>query len=454
MTGLSDVIAVNATFSSKLRTLFMAALLVRLAFVIGFSGPNYFDGITASYVEALDNILDGRGVTVLVDVAPRSSVTRDLRFEPFIDRPIGYVILTLPAYAVWRSVVSIQILHAVLGSMACLLMVAVGRRIVSERTALRAAWLLALWPLSARFEVAVLPDAVMPFFVLVSVWIVLLARERAWSWTWSGLAGFVSALAMTMRPDVLFLPAFLLCAVWLVDRRLPSIAALGTAAAAIVLVLGLHTWRNYEATGGKIAPLGLGNGISMWEGISQFGDTLGTLYGDDRLAEREGYAQWAYPNGVERDRARMSEAVRIILDHPGFYAVHMLKRIPVLLTPDWIMSNRYAPSLMSHLREREGNSIVSYVLSYPVAAGARALVIFLQWVTLVLVALAMRSVGERPLMWIPFGVIAYYIVIHLPTNTEARYFYPAIPFVLMLASEALEILRSTAKHRAANAAST
>lgn len=419
----------------RLITLFLVALAFRLAFVAGFAGPNYFEGITASYVQALDNLLDGRGLTVYVDVAPLSAPERDFRYEPFIDRPIGYVLLTLPAYVIWPSPVAIQVLHAFLGALSCVLMVSVGRRIVSEKAALLGAWLLTLWPLSARFEIAVLPDSVMPFFLLLSAWLLLLARERGWEWKWSALTGLAIAASMTMRPDVMFLPVFLLAAIWLADRRWPSLAGLGAAAAAMVLVLGLHTWRNHEVTEGRLLPLGLGNGISMWEGISQFGDTLGTLYGDTRLAEKEGYRTWAYPDGIDRDQARMREAVGIILDNPGFYAVHMLKRVPVLLTPDWIMSNRYAPSLMAHLREREEHSIVSYVAAYPVAAAARATVIVLQWATLLLAAFAMRNVGVRPLMWVPFGVIAYYILVHLPTNTEARYLYPAIPFVLMLAAE-------------------
>jgi 4-amino-4-deoxy-L-arabinose transferase-like glycosyltransferase len=421
------------------------ALLVRLLLIAAFPGPNYFDGITESYVQALDNVLDGRGLTVYVDVAPLASPERDFRYEPFIDRPLGYVLLTLPAYAVWRSAVSIQILHAILGAAACGLMIGVGRRIVSEKAARRGAWLLAVWPLSARFEAAVLPDAVMPFFLLLSVWLILRARENAWSVRWSAWAGLSTAASMTMRPDVLFLPFFLLGALWLADRRWPSIAGLGSVAAVIVLVLGLHTWRNYEATGGQIAPLGLGNGISLWEGISQFGDTLGTLYGDTRLAEKEGYATWAYPDGVARDRARMSEAVGIIAANPGFYAVHMLKRIPVLLTPDWIMSNRYAPSLMAHLREREGNSIATYVTAFPAAAAARALVILLQWGTLILGAIAMWRTRSAQLLWVPFAVIAYYILVHLPTNTEARYFYPAIPFALMLAAEGWESVRRSVR---------
>ena len=427
--------------NSPLLRLFVAAFLFRLAFIAVFTGPNYFEGITDSYVQAMDNLLNGRGLTVYVDVAPLSSPERDFRYEPFIDRPLGYVFLALPAYAIWQSAVAIQVLHAFMGAAACVLMFLVGRKIVAERAAVRAAWLLALWPLSARFEVAVLPDSVMPFFLLLASWLLLEARDRGWNFRWSATVGISLAAGMTMRPDMLFLPIFLLAGVWLADRKLPSIGALGSATAAIVLVLGLHTWRNYEATEGNIAPLGLGNGISMWEGISQFGDTLGTLYGDMRLAEKEGYASWAYPDGIERDRARFAEALGIIRDNPGFYMLHMFKRIPVLLTPDWIMTRKFAPSLMEHLQEQKGNSIGSYVSAYPGAAATRALVIGLQWASLALAAVVMFRIRPLRLVWFPSAVIVYYIAVHIPTNTEARYFYPVIPFVLMLASTGWDLLR-------------
>jgi len=223
-----------------------------------------------------------------------------------------------------------------------------------------------------------------------------------------------------------------------VRHRLSSVCFFLLGAA---IILGAHAIRNYEATGGKIAPLGLGNGISLWEGISQFGDTLGTVYGDERMTQLEGYHTWAYPNGVERDRKRFTEAVSIISQHPLWYTGLMIKRLPFLLTPDWIMTNRYVPSLKGFLKSSTDNSVIGYVRRYPLASALRAFLILLQYSALVLAAIAVWKAKRKILIFLPALIVFYYVVLHLVTNAEARYFYPAIPFVLMLASYGWDTLR-------------
>ena len=66
------------------------------------------------------------------------------------------------------------------------------------------------------------------------------------------------------------------------------------------------------------------------------------------------------------------------------------------------------------------------------------LLILLQYATLALAALALASRKSSRLLWLPGLMILYYVCIHIPTNTEARYFYPVLPFVLLLASERLD----------------
>ena len=173
----------------------------------------------------------------------------------------------------------------------------------------------------------------------------------------------------------------------------------------------------------------------MWEGISQFGDTLGTVYGDDRTAESEGYRDWAYPNGVERDRERFGEAVRIISENPVWYAGVMMKRIPVLLTPSMNITPYPIVPVREFLRE---NTVWAYFLSNPFPVAVRLLVVMLQYISLALAAYALWIHRGNRLLWLPVAVIAYYVVIHIPTNTESRYFYPVIPLVLMLAASGFE----------------
>jgi 4-amino-4-deoxy-L-arabinose transferase-like glycosyltransferase len=429
---------------NALRHKALAVAIIAFAFRMGlltvFPGPNYYDGISRSYLEVATNVLAGKGIVVYVNIAPISNPTPQWSYEPFIDRPLGYLFLILLPLMITLNPVGVQILHALLSSLSAVLLFDVGKRITSERAAWRAALVYALWPLSARFEVTILPDAVMSFFLLLSLWLLVRGTKED-QLRWFLLAGIACGIGITVRPDILLLPFFFIAGLLLMRVPTRFLQASLLLVAGVIIIVGAHTVRNFGATGGKIVPIGLGNGISLWEGISQFGDTLGTLYGDERLAALEGYAQWAYPDGIERDRIRFQTAVEIIRQHPAWYAGVMLKRIPVLLTPDWIMTRKFAPSLKEYLEASPGNSISAYVASYPFASLIRLLLTLLQYGTLLLSAIALVKDWRNMLLWFPGLIIFYYIILHIPTNAEARYFYPAIPIILLLASHAWDLLR-------------
>ena len=413
-----------------------AALALRLLFVVLLPGPNYFAGISSTYFDVADNVLQGRGMVTHVDVAPLSASSR-MAYVPFIDRPLGYVLLILIPYGIIHHAVAQQIFQAILAALSCVLLYRITARLTNERTAVIASLLYACWPLSARFEVTLLPDAVMPFFLLLAFWLFLRGRESG-TWYWYGLSGLAFGTGIMMRPDILFLPFLLAAGSFLFKPVRKPLASAVILLAGMVFVIGLHTARNYSATDGRFLPLGLGNGISMWEGISQFGDAFGTVYGDQRMTRLEGYRSWAYPDGIDRDQKRFREALTIIGDHPFWYAGVMVRRIPVLLTPDWIMTNSVSPSLKEYLDGSPDHTIGSYLLTYPWASLTRALLILLQYATLALAALALASRKSSRLLWLPGLMILYYVCIHIPTNAEARYFYPVLPFVLLLASERLD----------------
>lgn len=426
---------------NRLAVIAVTAFAVRLLFIAVFPGSNYFEGVSNSYLHVAQNVLEGKGLVTFVDIAPLSSPTPQWSYEPFIDRPLGYLFLILIPFVISSSPIGIQLLHAFLSALSSLLLYRIAQRSFSDRTATRAAIAYSLWPLSVRFEIALLPDSVMSFFLLLTVWFLLRASSKR-HFVWYSFSGIACGLGMTMRPDILLLPLFLL-AVFPFVKSFPrrTIGAVGFVVP-IILILVAHTLRNYTVTDGTIAPLGLGNGISMWEGISQFGDTLGTVFGDERVAELEGYRSWGYPDGVERDRRRFREAVQIVLDHPVWYAGMIAKRIPVLLTPDWIMTRKFAPSLKEFVDSASERTAWDYMKTYPFPSLVRALLILLQYVSLALAGYGFIKDSQNRLLYFPALIIFYYIVIHIPTNTEARYFYPAIPFVLLLASRGLELIRN------------
>lgn len=436
--------------SLKRRVLLIAAaaFFLRLLFIIIFPGPNYFAGISRGYMDVAGNVLRGKGVVTYVDVAPISSTSPQWSYEPFIDRPLGYLFLILLPHSVDPSAIGIQLLHAFLASCSVLLLFLVSRLMVPEKASLLSAGLYALWPLSGRFEIAPLPDAVMSFFLLAALYVLLKAMQLSKPGRLYLLAGFIWGIGMTMRPDILFLPLVFMVVLFFSRRDHNALKVAALILVGVLLILVPHTLRNYAATGGRIVPLGLGNGISMWEGISQFGDTLGTVYGDERMSRLEGYQTWAYPDGINRDQRRFKEALQIIADHPAWYAGVMLRRMPVLLTPDWIMTRKFTPSLKEHLDESPANSVWAYLKQFPVASLIRGGLIFLQYGAMAFAVVGFWKARTNRLLWLPAVIVFYYVVIHIPTNTEARYFYPAIPFLLLLAGHGWMVLRSSNKQAA------
>lgn len=430
---------------NRILILVLVALFMRIAALFMYEGVGYYDGITKSYLHVVQNVLDGRGFVVHVDIAPLSAPEPRWSYEPFIDRPIGYVLLLLLPSVISTDRIFLQIFFALLGACSVLVLYQWGKRIVSERAAFIAGLLYAFWPLSARLETLILPDAVISLFLLGALWLMYQSLRNAHPYRMMLLAGIVLGAATIVRSDMVLLPFFLAAGILLLgNAQRWKFAAVFLAGFAVVLTM--HTARNYQVTGGKILPLGLGNGISMWEGISQFGDTLGTIYGDERMIAREGYHSWAYPDGIERDQKRFREALDIIKDHPAWYAGVMIKRIWMLTKPDGILTSSLAPTPQEYSRHNSQARWWNYWFDYPIASVFRIAVFLGQFLALILACLTLIRFRNNRDLWLPAIIIIYYIAVHVCTNAEARYFYPVTPVLLFLTVYGWNASRSQPKN--------
>ncbi len=421
---------------SKTLIIVLASICARMFFAFAYQGPVYYGGISEGFPMLADNVLAGKGLVVKVDVAPTTSTQSQWEYQPSIDRPLGYLFFIFVPYWLF-SYIGIQIFQALLSAVSAILLYQIALKLFSHNTAFLSALLYACWPLSARFDVAVLPDAAVPFFLILGVWLIIRSQQSEYSKTYWILAGVAFGVGMLMRADVMLLPFFIIATFLLLKGSRDKVRR------SLLLIVGMgigilpNAIRNYEVTDGHVLPLGLGNGISLWEGISQFGDTLGTVYGDVRMVEREGYRSWAYPNGIERDRKRFKEAVGIILANPVWYAGVMLKRIPILLRPDGIIASKFMPPPKEFFAASPGSTMTEYLMRYPIGTLIQLFLIILQGAALLLAMITASKRWKDSFILLPVAVIVYYFVIHLGTNAEPRYFYPAIPFVLLLAGESL-----------------
>ncbi len=418
--------------------IFLLAVVVRLLFVALFPGVNYYNGITNEYLNAANNLVHGNGLNVWVDIAPFNSGQVHFAFEPFIARPIGYVLFCASVLGtIGFSVISIQFLQAIVTAMSAVLVYRLSREVFEftkgrDSISRFAAIFAAVWPNQARFEIALLPDGLTTLIMLgLALTLTRYAKHHATKHLVQ--AALLLALSIFLRPDLVLFPGFLFLALLLM--RQPREAVKGSLVIGLVLAaaIGLNTWKNWEV-GHKIVPLNLGSGTTMYEGISQFGDTLGTTYADERLAHQKfNTKELFYPNGVENDRMVWQEAIDTIKHHPWYYATVVARRIPLMFTVRGLYFsdtvNLSDPN--NDLAKRFPGKYIAMFKDHPVQAGVRFLSPIMGWLLVIVgfwgLVLAWRK--DHHAHAIVATILFYFISTHLITNVEPRYFYPAVPLL-------------------------
>jgi 4-amino-4-deoxy-L-arabinose transferase-like glycosyltransferase len=425
-------------FSRFETKVFLLALAARLLFIVLYPGINYYGGITGEYVDVVTNLLNGHGLTQFVDIAPYDARRIQMEYMPFVARPIGYVaFLSLVSLVAGITPIAWQIVQAIVTAFSALLVYKLVKLLFAkqprvEAIAKVAAILAAMWPNQARFDIALLPDGPATLIMLgLAYQLTLLARtgERK-HLIYSGL---ILATSILLRPDFVLFPTFFIVAAMLLTNYKRAIVQTATLLGLLAIMIALNTWKNY-AISGDIVPLNLGSGTTMYEGISQFGDTLGTTYADERVArDKLNTKELFYPNGPENDKKLFGEAIEIIKQHPGFYAQLLLKRIPLMFTVRGLYFSDSVSMLDPNddLAKRFPDKYISMAKSHPVELAVRILSPLLGWALVILgfwgLIKALRTDWRTHLMIAT--LLLYWILSHLATNVEPRYFYPAVPLL-------------------------
>jgi 4-amino-4-deoxy-L-arabinose transferase-like glycosyltransferase len=422
--------------------IYILALAVRMLFIVGYDGHAYYGGITRVYNELAQNQLAGHGYSVYVDVAPLDADTSDFRYMPYILRPLGYAYLRTGLMAIGVGDVGMQVLQAVLTACSALLMLGVGRRMVGERTGVIAGIVTAVWPINARFDITLLPDALVGLTLLSATYAFVRGLQER-TWRWFVLTGIAVGLSILLKPNgavlAFFFAAFLVLAIR--DRRRVLWSAALIAVTFVLLIP--NALRNYEITG-RFVPFGYGVGINLWQGLSEFGDTLGTTLDDTKMAHMEGYRNFGYPYPMEREAARQEYALRVIRDHPWWYMGVVVRRIPLLLTmhPSLFVS----PTPYDLRKVQPEANLLDYTHQYPLQAMSVAV---LAAGSYLLIILAIAGFWLSRQQWTTFGVVGLvplcYFLVHLPMHVESRYFTPAIPHLILPAIVAVQYILSRRK---------
>lgn len=383
-------------------------------------------------------------------------------FVPEVLRTPGYPAFVAAVYLVFGvgNQMAVAVCQAVVFAVLCLLVLAVGRRVTDERTALGAALLAALFSPFPYFGALALTELWTTFVATLAMLALVRAVQSKTAGAYA-LAGLLLSLTTLVRPAFVLLPFFLTVAVPILVRDQRDARALrGWAALALVAGLTLVPWFTYNYVNlGRfvLSPAG-GVGRGTWEAAWQgrwAGKTQAAITDAATIAEsrdaldarvralaaetgedaalmltyahewRDIHEMWDTPTDpVERARARvqadqayLDTGLKHIREDPVGHVIRRVTRGPFILWAAEIPIRHTAINAVPTLIIR-AIWLVQVVLLLLAAAGA--------W--------HLYRTGRRVEATLLVLPLIYVTGVHLPLLCEARQSLPVKPIVLVLAA--------------------
>ena len=400
-------------------------------------------GSYAIFDRRAQNILDGKESFFWISDSSRTDL---IQYPPAFPLSIALIYKLggeRSAYAVHRAV-------WVLDALSVLLIVGIGVTAFGWSAGFVGGVLAALSPLLAFYGVSPSSDAATTWFVLGSLWMLLLSARRL-SWRWALGAGLMLGAACWFRVNPLFLALFWSIAFMLFVRagwrtRVRLSAAVLCGAMALVAPVAIRNTVVFH----DFVLTGLNVGSNFWEGLgeTEYGRSLGAPYGDNIMVEQEraelGLPQDfpltpVWPDGIRRDRARTSKSLKIIAAHPFWYSGVMAHRMWGMLKFVGEPSPYYGtPGINCTSTKCLPPRWQGGVLAFAVNILGMIQSVF-RYLVLPLMAcgiwLALRRDWE--MSWLLLATVLYYLVPGTAAHTELRYVLPMQAVLLVFAGFAL-----------------
>src|SRR5208337_4654808 len=221
------------------------ALIVRVGFIVwGFTGWGVLPpgNLSIVYFQQGHELAEGRGYLLHTD---------DGLIFPEMLHPPGLPLLVAGAIRIFGSPhIPLQVLGAVLDTLAACLLYWVIASLVRQRVGLATGMIYALYPpIAFASTIAQVPEGFQALFVISTLACALRGARSPSTRSalcWFVAAGFFNGLNAYLRPDYMLLPLVLAIGLWAAMRRLYR-PMYGMALALIVTLLLLLPWayRNY-----------------------------------------------------------------------------------------------------------------------------------------------------------------------------------------------------------------
>lgn len=405
-------------FTFALGAIALAALAVRVVYVLGWKNPAQPAGDPYYYHYAANLLADGKGF-----LHPFYLLKLHVK-TPGADHPPGYIVaLALSSLFGFRSFLDHQIWSCVMSTIAVVAVGYTGRRIAGPRAGLVAAALAAVYPSFWFNDGLVLSETL----VLLLTTLVLLAAYRLWekpSAVRAAVLGVaIAANALTRAETLLMLP-LVAAALILLDRRLAVRRKLGLIAAGTVACAAvIAPWSIYNETRFQHTTLlstGLGNVLVVANCKQVYnGPAIGFWF-------HFCLADLPTPPG---DRSSQELAYRKIALR---YVRHHTDRLPAVM---WARLGR----TFGFFRPAQQLRFDAQVETRNMGAGRVALAMYYAFVPLSVggaLLLRRRGIPISPFV----GVIVSTAAVVLFTYGQTRFRVPAEPAFVLLSAVAIDAL--------------
>ncbi|HKV45496.1 MAG TPA: glycosyltransferase family 39 protein [bacterium] len=405
--AVRDLQAAEGEERLLLVALFLFALLVRVIMIaqtIGFHTPGTAEPAADSriHLALVQSLLTHHGYS--------------LNGRPTAITPPLYVFFLASLYRASADPALVRFVQAFLGAMGCVLLYAIGRRLVGPTTGVVAAVILGLHPLIAYLAGLHLTENLFLFLLLLVLLQSQRVAERPTPLAVAGLGGLFGLATLTRAVFLGFLPFVLVWAIGLWGWRNPvgyRVFALVAVAAAIVILP--WTVRNYVALGALVPVQGNG-GMVFWAGNNPRSDgqmvwPTGQTWADGPPPD-DGMYGWRGVGPAEENRRYVGAAVSWIRHHPRDYLrllAHKLERL-------------YGFSRAADARELAVPfAVIAFHVGLLVAALGGLVVTVRRWKSVALL----------------LGLIVFTNLTALLFSGGTRYSVPMMPSLIILAAAAL-----------------
>ncbi len=349
--------------------------------------------------------------------------------------PVGYpAVLGITFYLFGKSLFAAKILNIILNLGILFTSYRLAKLLFGSKQVARSALLiLAFYPNHIPYAAVLLTEPLFTF-LLLSAMIFIINDTAKWN---IFLGGLFFGLAILIKPQVIFLPLYLILigirGYW--RKGLPGKQIIRYGLIYLLSFVTLMPWliRNYNLFG-AFPVLANNGGVNLLIGNNPdthggFMDVRGAGY-----AELEKFYGGTAREEYEQDVVNRSRAINYILENPG----KTLLRMPVKFWKLYAAGAEGAGTNLVGMDERETTKR-SFLKVYQYFSQLPYMVLMILFVLSIISCLRKLKVHQKIefKQQVGFGIIVYFTIIALIFFAGSRFHFPVIPFIAMYASKYL-----------------